>query len=37
MLKNPIVQAVLTVVVVVAVLKMFGAKIPVIGKYISIS
>lgn len=34
--KNPMFQAVLTVVVVVAVLKAFGDKIPVIGKYVSL-
>lgn len=36
-LKNPIVQAVLTVVIVIAVLKAFGDKIPFVGKYISVS
>jgi ABC-type long-subunit fatty acid transport system fused permease/ATPase subunit len=39
MLKNPIVQAVLTVIVVVGLLKMFSApisKIPLIGKYIAL-
>jgi len=35
--KNPIVQAVFTVIVVVALLKAFGSKIPFVGKYISIS
>jgi hypothetical protein len=35
-LKNPIVQGVVTVVIIIAVLKAFGSKIPLIGPYISI-
>ncbi len=36
MLKNPIVQSVLTIIVVLAVLKMVGSKIPLVGKYIAL-
>ena len=36
-LSNPIVKGVLLIIAVVAVLKMFGSKIPVVGPYISIS
>ena len=37
MLKNPIVQSVLTVLAVIVFCKLVAPKIPVIGSYISIS
>jgi hypothetical protein len=36
-LKNPIFQAVLTVLVVIVFCKYFASKIPVVGSYISIT
>lgn len=36
-LKNPIVQTIVVVLVVVAALKMFGSKIPVVGQYVALS
>ena len=37
MFNSPAVKTVVTVLIVIAVLKMFGSKIPVVGQYIALS